>query len=204
MTSEENFEWLNQTKKEKSYSSDKAAPFSDYLENPEGKFVVAITKSQYVFYAKSRGDHAFMAVDIIKEIRPDLKMDAWGNSYDPDENFREHNVLIFGYPRYSLVSLPSKEMLSPNQYKELEKILLGVKEYNQNNPHNVWELFVEAPEETNIESGYYQTKIDELLTSLGNYVTDDYKTPNEKIIGKAISKDRELYNPFNWVLFCGK
>ena len=43
MTKEEYYEWLDQTKKSKSYFSDKTSPFSDYLENPEGKFVIAIT-----------------------------------------------------------------------------------------------------------------------------------------------------------------
>ena len=191
MTKEEYFEWLDRSRNGRGYFSNKGAPFSDYLKNPEGKFVIAITKSQYVFYAKLRGDHAFMAVDIIREIRPDMVIDEWGNSYNRDEDFRAHNILIFGYDHYSLVSLPSREMLSVEQYKELEQVLFNIKEYNEKNPNNVWELFVDAPEETNIKSGNYETKIDELLMLLENYITDDYEIPDEKIIGNPISKNKK-------------
>lgn len=192
MTTDEYFKRLDQARKNKSYFSNKASPFSDYLKSPEGKFVIAITKSQYVFYADTGGDHALMTVDIIKEIRPDLEIDGWGNSYNSDEDFREHNILIFGYKNFSLISLPKKEMLSIEQYEELKQILLNIKEYNEKNPYSVWELFIEAPKESNIESDYYETKIDELLTSLENYITEDYRTPSEIIVGKSISKGKKL------------
>lgn len=197
MTKEEYYEWLDQTKKSKSYFSDFSAPFSDYLEDPEGKFVIALTKSQYIFYAGIGGDHAFMAVDIIKAIRPDLDIDEWGNSFNKEEDFRSHNILIFGYSHYSLISLPDREKLSLEQYKELEQIILYIKEYNEKNPRNKWELFVDAPEKINIKSGNYETKIDELLMLLENYITEDYKVPEEIIIGKPISKKEDVQNNKN-------
>ena len=171
---------------------DRYDSFKDYLEAPEGKFVIAITKYQSVFCAEPVGDHAIMAADIIKEIRPDLEIDGWGNTIGSDDCYREHNIFIFGYPHYSLVCLPSREKISPEQYKELEEILQNIKEYNDKNPYNRWELDVDAPEETNIKSDNYETKIDELLMLLESYITDDYKAPQETIIGKPISKNEHL------------
>lgn len=162
------------------------SPFSDYIDNPDGKYVVTITKSQYVFYADFGNDHALMAAELTRRIRPDLKIDGWGNAYNREEDFRLHNIFIFGYPNYSLVSIPEKEMLSIEQFKELEKILLNIKEHNESKKNGVWELFIDAPLNTNIESGNYENKIDELLGKLENYITDDYEKQNEVIIGKKI------------------
>ena len=174
----------------KNYFSDPTASFSDYLNNPEGKYVIAITKSQYIFKADIVGeDHAVMAADIIRKIRPDLEIDGWGNSLNNQEDFREHNILIFGYPKYSYISLPEKEMLSPEQYKELEQILLNIKDYNEKKPYNRWGLDVDAPITSNIESGNYETNIDNLLMSLEDYITEDYKITQEKFIGKPISEN---------------
>ena len=167
---------------------DRYDSFKDYLEAPEGKFVIAITKYQSVFCAEPVGDHAIMAADIIKEIRPDLEIDGWGNTIGSDDCYREHNIFIFGYPHYSLVCLPSREKISPEQYKELEEILQNKKEYNDKNPYNRWKLDVGASEETNIKSDNYETKIDELLMLLESYITDDYKALQETIIGKPISQ----------------
>lgn len=186
MNNKEYFEWLAQSKKDKKYFSDMTSPFSDYIDNPDGKYVVTITKSQYVFYADYGNDHALMAAELIRRIRPDIKIDGWGNAYNHEEDFRYHNILIFGYPNYSLVSIPEKEMLSIEQFKELEKILLNIKEHNESKKNGVWELFIDAPLNTNIESGNYENKIDELLGKLENYITDDYEKPNEVIIGKKI------------------
>lgn len=186
MNNKEYFEWLDQSKKAKKYFSDMTSPFSDYIDNPDGKYVVTITKSQYVFYADFGNDHALMAAELIRRIRPDMKIDGWGNAYNREEDFRYHNILIFGYPNYSLVSIPEKEMLSIEQFKELEKILLNIKEHNESKKNGVWELFIDAPLNTNIESGNYENKIDELLDKLENYITDDYEKPNEVIIGKKI------------------
>lgn len=186
MNNKEYFEWLAQSKKDKKYFSDMTSPFSDYIDNPDGKYVVTITKSQYVFYADYGNDHALMAAELIRRIRPDIKIDGWGNAYNREEDFRYHNIIIFGYPNYSLVSIPEKEMLSIEQFKELEKILLNIKEHNESKKNGVWELFIDAPLNTNIESGNYENKIDELLGKLENYITDDYEKPNEVIIGKKI------------------
>lgn len=186
MNNKEYFEWLAQSKKDKKYFSDMTSPFSDYIDNPDGKYVVTITKSQYVFYADYGNDHALMAAELTRRIRPDIKIDGWGNAYNHEEDFRYHNILIFGYPNYSLVSIPEKEMLSIEQFKELEKILLNIKEHNESKKNGVWELFIDAPLNTNIESGNYENKIDELLGKLENYITDDYEKPNEVIIGKKI------------------
>lgn len=186
MNNKEYFEWLAQSKKDKKYFSDMTSPFNDYIDNPDGKYVVTITKSQYVFYADFGNDHALMAAELTRRIRPDLKIDGWGNAYNREEDFRLHNIFIFGYPNYSLVSIPEKEMLSIEQFKELEKILLNIKEHNENKEKRVWELFIDAPLNTNIESGNYENKIDELLGNLENYITDDYEKPNEVIIGKKI------------------
>lgn len=186
MNNKEYFEWLDQSKKDKKYFSDMTSPFSDYIDNPDGKYVVTITKSQYVFYADYGNDHALMAAELIRRIRPDIKIDGWGNAYNREEDFRYHNIIIFGYPNYSLVSIPEKEMLSIEQFKELEKILLNIKEHNESKKNGVWELFIDAPLNTNIESGNYENKIDELLGKLENYITDDYEKPNEVIIGKKI------------------
>ncbi len=186
MNNKEYFEWLAQSKKDKKYFSDMTSPFSDYIDNPDGKYVVTITKSQYVFYADYGNDHALMAAELIRRIRPDIKIDEWGNAYNREEDFRYHNIFIFGYPNYSLVSIPEKEMLSIEQFKELEKILLNIKEHNESKKNGVWELFIDAPLNTNIESGNYENKIDELLDKLENYITDDYEKPNEVIIGKKI------------------
>ena len=192
MNNKEYFEWLAQSKKDKKYFSDMTSPFNDYIDNPDGKYVVTITKSQYVFYADYGNDHALMAAELIRRIRPDLKIDGWGNAYNREEDFRLHNIFIFGYTNYSLVSIPDKEMLSIEQFKELEKILLNIKENNENKEKRVWELFIDAPLNTNIESGNYENKIDELLDKLENYITDDYEKPNEVIIGKKISKKNTL------------
>ena len=198
MTREEYLERLNQTRKNNSRCSSKDESFSDYLENPDGKFVIAITKSQSVFYSKTYAiDHAYMVADIIKEIRPDLIIDGWGNTHNKDEDFREHNIIIFGYPGFSLLSIPSKEMLSPEQYKELEEILQNIKEYNEKKPFNRWELLVDAPIESNIESRNYEKDIDKLLMSLEDYTTKDYKAPEEEIIGKQISENKNLENKIN-------
>ena len=186
MNNKEYFEWLAQSKKDKKYFSDMTYPFSDYIDNPDGKYVVTITKSQYVFYADYGNDHALMAAELTRRIRPDIKIDGWGNAYNREEDFRYHNILIFGYPNYSLVSIPEKEMLSIEQFKELEKILLNIKEHNESKKNGVWELFIDAPLNTNIESGNYENKIDELLGKLEKYITDDYEKPNEVIIGKKI------------------
>lgn len=186
MNNKEYFEWLAQSKKDKKYFSDMTSPFSDYIDNPDGKYVVTITKSQYVFYADFGNDHALMAAELTRRIRPDIKIDGWGNAYNREEDFRLHNIFIFGYPNYSLVSIPEKEMLSIEQFKELEKILLNIKEHNESKKNGVWELFIDAPLNTNIESGNYENKIDELLDKLENYITDDYEKPNEVIIGKKI------------------
>lgn len=186
MNNKEYFEWLAQSKKDKKYFSDMTSPFNDYIDNPDGKYVVTITKSQYVFYADFGNDHALMAAELIRRIRPDLKIDGWGNAYNREEDFRLHNIFIFGYPNYSLVSIPEKEMLSIEQFKELKKILLNIKEHNESKKNGVWELFIDAPLNTNIESGNYENKIDELLDKLENYITDDYEKPNEVIIGKKI------------------
>ena len=133
MNNKEYFEWLAQSKKDKKYFSDMTSPFNDYIDNPDGKYVVTITKSQYVFYADFGNDHALMAAELTRRIRPDLKIDGWGNAYNREEDFRLHNIFIFGYPNYSLVSIPEKEMLSIEQFKELEKILLNIKEHNDMN-----------------------------------------------------------------------
>ncbi len=186
MNNKEYFEWLAQSKKDKKYFSDMTSPFSDYIDNPDGKYVVTITKFQYVFYADYGNDHALMAAELTRRIRPDIKIDGWGNAYNHEEDFRYHNILIFGYTNYSLVSIPEKEMLSIEQFKELEKILLNIKEHNESKKNGVWELFIDAPLNTNIESGNYENKIDELLDKLENYITDDYEKPNEVIIGKKI------------------
>lgn len=186
MNNKEYFEWLAQSKKDKKYFSDMTSPFNDYIDNPDGKYVVTITKSQYVFYADFGNDHALMAAELTRRIRPDIKIDGWGNAYNREEDFRLHNIFIFGYPNYSLVSIPEKEMLSIEQFKELEKILLNIKEHNESKKNGVWELFIDAPLNTNIESGNYENKIDELLDKLENYITDDYEKPNEVIIGKKI------------------
>ncbi len=199
MTKDEYLEYLEQSRKyleliknKRSYYSNKATPFIEYLEDPESKYVIAITKSQYVFSANLIGNHTLMTFDIIKRIRPDLKIDECENSYDVAENFREYNILIFGFNHFSLISIPSKEKLSIEQYKELEEILLNIKEYNKKNPNDVWKLFVEAPKKSNIEIGYYENRIDKLLALLENYITDDYKIPEEIIVGRPISKDKKL------------
>ena len=195
MINAEYYKKILEERSEHSYYDDFNTPFSEYIKSPDGKLVITITKCQYVFDAEPSGDHALMAVDLIRKIRPDLKIDDWGNAYNRDEDFREHNIFLFGYRNFSLVSLPKSEMLSVEQYNKLEEILLNIKEYNERQSksyRSIWELFIDAPENSGIKSGNYETRIDELLEDLKNYITDDYVKPNEEIIGTSLSIGKEI------------
>ena len=178
-----------------SYYNEFDTPFNEYMKYPDGKYVIAITKCQYVFNAKLDGDHAFMATDLIRAVRPDLEVDDWGNPYNGEENFSEHNVFLVGYNNYSLLSIPEKEMLSIEQYNKIEEILLDIKENNERkikNGRSIWELFIDAPKNMNLESGNYENRIDEALEALKNYVTENYEKPNEVIVGTPLSKNKKL------------
>ena len=152
-------------------------------------------KSQYIFNADISEDHAIMAANLIRKIRPDLKIDVWGNPYNQDEDFREHNIFIFGYKNYALVSIPSREMLSTEQFKKIEEVLLNIKEINEQRKNyggRIWELHIIFPKDIKLDSSNYEDKIDEVIEALKNYINDNYEKSNEIIIGSTISNNKKL------------
>lgn len=195
MTNEEYRKMIDKIKMKHSYFNDPKAPFSEYVTSPEGKFVITITKSQYVFKTSLYGDHVDMTVDLIKKIRPDLIIDDWGNAVNREEDFERRNVFLFGYPYYTTICIPRMEMLSPEQYIELETIINEIKNYNlkrKERNQSVWELYIEFPESLGIKCENFENKEDEALDILRRYITEDYKKPNEVIIGKSISKSKKI------------
>ena len=189
-------EFFDMMKKEgKRYFSDNTTPFKEYIDRPEGKFVIAISKSQYVIKAAFYGDHALMAADMIRVMRPDLKIDGWGNAINRDEDFRDHNVFLFGYKNYTLLCLPNRELLSLEQFENIKEILLNIKDHNSSikNPYvNKWELLVDDNRLIRIDGPKNETDIDSIIEQLEKYITDDYIKTDEVIIGKSISKNKSL------------
>lgn len=181
---------------EPSYLNDPTASFSDFINNPAGnKFVIVITKNQYVFNASSTGDHVYMVADLIRKIRPNLETADMRDVFDLDEKFGENNVLVFGFPDYTLISIPEEEMLSVEQYEIIEGMLHNIKEENEkkkNTSSSPWELFIEAPKQLELNGDHLETKIDEVLERLRNYVIDEYEKPDEVIIGRPLSKGKKL------------
>ena len=181
---------------EPSYINDPTAPFSEFVDNPQGnKFVIAITKSQYVFTAGPGGDHVYMAADLIRTIRPDLETADTRDVFDLDEKFGEHNILVFGFPNFMLLSLPEREMLSFEQYEIIEEMLLNLREDNEkkkNTSREPWELIIEAPDYLGIDGGHFETRIDEVLERLRSHIIDDYEKPDEIIIGRPLSKGKRI------------
>lgn len=177
-----------------SYLEDPTAPFSDFINNPAGnKFVIVITKNQYVFNACSGGDHVYMAAGLIRAINPSLETADTRDVFDLDEKFGEHNVLVFGFPNYTLLAIPEKEMLSVEQFEIIEEMLHNIREKNEKNKNtnrSTWELFIEAPNHLGLNGEHFE--FDEVLEKLRGYVTDEYERPDEVIIGRPLSKGKRL------------
>lgn len=181
------------------YFGDKTAPFSDYLADPKGKFAIAITKKQYVFNADPYRSHDSLGIELIKTIRPDLETDSWGNAYNPKQDFRNRNVIMYGYPHYLLINLPSLELLSIDQYEEIKKMCLEIRDYNEKvrETHNgeEWELLIGDSNLIHIEGTKYphtSEAIDSIVSQLEKYITDDLTDSNEVIIGRELSKNKSL------------
>lgn len=165
-------------------------PFSDYMKNARGKFAIVITKSQYAIVVDGF-THEGMVADLIKKTRPDIEIDVWGNALNPSESYLNGNVAIVGYPEFVQLELPNSEYLSFEQFECIKNILLDIKKYNDNNHERGYgrdyELMVFSNEYynqlANIETDYYQNKIDELIRQLEKCVSNEVKIPNEVIIG---------------------
>ena len=182
-----------------SYFSDYSAPFSDYMDNPDGKFAIAITKKQYAFNAHPLKSHDSLGIELIKAIRPDLETDSWGNSLNSDEDFRGQNVIAYGYPHYLLINLPELKLLSRGQYEEVKKILLDVRDYNENIDREghgqKYELLVADSDLIKLSGTKWpknSEEIDSIISQLEKYITDDISETNEVIIGRELSKKKTL------------
>lgn len=193
MTEEEWRKWKQDAEyASRTYFSDKTTPFSEYMANPKGKFAIAVTKKQYAFNADPYKSHDSLGIELIKTIRPDIETDSWGNAIDDKKDFRDHNVIMYGYPHYILINLPSAELLSLNQYEEIKKICLDVKEYNkkvrETHTGEECEFLIADSKLIPLEGTKYPKKdedIDSIISQLEKYITDELVDSNEVIIGKS-------------------
>ena len=200
MNSKEYFEMLERDAiNSRNYFTDHSVPFSDYVADPKGKFAIAITKKQYAINAHPSKSHDNLCVELIKTIRPDLETDSWGNSLNSDEDFRGQNVIAYGYPHYLLINLPELKLLSYDQYEEVKKILLDVRDYNENIDREghgqKYELLVADSDLIKLSGTKWpknSEEIDSIISQLEKYITDDISETNEVIIGKAFSKSKTL------------
>ena len=200
MNSKEYFEMLERDEiNSRNYFTDHSVPFSDYVADPKGKFAIAITKKQYAINAHPSKSHDNLCVELIKTIRPDLETDSWGNSLNTDEDFRGQNVIAYGYPHYLLINLPELKLLSHDQYEEVKKILLDVRDYNENIDREghgqKYELLVADSDLIKLSGTKWpknSEEINSIISQLEKYITDDISETNEVIIGKAFSKSKTL------------
>lgn len=200
MNQREFFEMIERDKiNSHNYYTDHTASFSDYIANPDGKFAIAITKKQYALNAHPSHSHDSLAIELIKAIRPDLEIDSWGNAINQNEDFRGHNVIAYGYPHFLLINLPELELLSINQYEEIKRMLLDVREYNENidkiGHGQKYELLISDSELIKISGTKMPTtsdEIDSIIKQLEGFITDDYVETNEVIIGKSFSLSKTI------------
>ena len=80
-----------------------ATPFSEYLKNGREKFSCVITKSQYTIEIGKIYTHEGMVKDLIQKTRPDIEIDNWGNALNENESYINSNIIIVGYPGYTLI-----------------------------------------------------------------------------------------------------
>ena len=168
-------------------SNDYIIPFSQYIKNMQGKYAIAITKIQYAMIIGGL-THEGMAAKLMKSIRPDIKMDDWGNAINPLESYNNGNIMILGYPYYMQIELPHMELLSHEQFEKLKSILLEIKNYNDSNIKfgKKFGLLVIGGYLMRIETKEYQDNIDDLINELSFYVQENEFIPNEVIIGEKI------------------
>ena len=164
-------------------------PFNKFICSPNYKSTVAVTKSQSASIVSEGRTHDEMRVTLIKNIRPDIKIDSWGNAINPNESFYNGNLFVLSEPSGTLVELSKQELLSAEQFECLKEILLLIKDYNETIKNRgygrIYTLTVlNLNDNIDIKSGDYEQNIDELITLLGNNITDDYELANEVIIGR--------------------
>ena len=172
-------------------------PFEEYLKQPRkyGKFVGAITKSQYALLTNYL-THDDMVKELKKKIRPDVLTDGWGNAINDNENFMNSNVLFCGYEGYFQMELPMVDMLSQEQFDYVKNILNGLKEFNKKIDEQgygtKYEINVFGVGNVQVEWENYDGKIDELLDKLKCYVKKPENIEKETIIGKPLIRDNKV------------
>lgn len=164
-------------------------PFNKFICSTNYKSVIAITKRQCATLVAQGITHDEMRTTLIKKIRPDIKIDCWGNAINPSQSFNNGNLFVLSEPSGTLVELSKQELLSAEQFECLKEILLLIKEYNETIKNRGYGSFynlivLNLNDNIDIKSGDYEQNIDELITLLGNNITDDYELANEVIIGR--------------------
>lgn len=171
-----------------SFDGNYAKPFSEYLEERSRKCVCFITKSQYIIKTSYYTIHEEMISDLIKQIRPDIQVDFFGNPINGSEPFNNSNIIITGYPGYLSVMLPQTELFSTEQFDSLKQVLLDVKKYNSNRSIRPYELYVSGNGSIKVKWKDYENDIDELIENLSKYISNNVKISKEIILGESFDK----------------
>ena len=171
----------------KKEENENTVPFGECLDNTKDKFVAIISRYQYA--TKVGGImHEDMTKKLIESVRPDLKMDSWGNVLDPNQKYTNDSIVIYGQPGYISIELPEKELLSGGQFECLKEVLLAIKDKNNQDYGYKYETVVYGNGIIDIPGEDYGKRIDDLINKLRHYVTNDIKITHEPevIIGKKL------------------
>lgn len=188
----------NDIVRNKDYEGDFSLPFNEYINRSTNynKFVAVITKNQYAIEVNGF-THEAMTSDLIKRTRPDIKVDVWGNALNPDEAYSNGNIIIAGYPYYILIELPKKTLLSVQQFECLKDVLLDVQAFNKVNKERGYgrdfKLECIGSELIKIDTdNSYESRIDELIGYLSNFVIENVEHSDEVIIGTKFECELDL------------
>ncbi len=168
--------------------------FDEHIKHNRGKYVIVVTKSQYAIRRDEErriATHNDLIHTLITKTRPDLEVDYWGNALNSNERYTDSNIIIYGKPHYFQMELPKKELLSPKQFEELEKMLNTLKNENKKIDEKgygtKYEVKVFGSDLINIDSKKdYDDEIDTLIDNLKGYVKEPKDIKEEVIIGKPL------------------
>lgn len=168
--------------------------FSNYLKENKGKFVAVITPRQYAIEIDKHFSHEEMLSDLVSKIRPNMKMDEWGNALDSNEDYRNDTVTILGYPGYMQIEYPLRELITPQQYSYLRNILVAIREYNKHVDETTgtkYEILAFGFGFVDLEAQYYKDNIDELINKIAPFVENNYFIGDEVIIGEPLEENEK-------------
>ena len=176
-------------------NNDFATPFSEFLESENKKYVIFISRRQYAIEIDKSYAHEYMTKDLVKQTRPDEKIDDFGNPIDPNNAFYNDTIVLLGYrePFYMQIEFPRRDKITKEQFECLKRIISDVEKHRANHKDDSeFKVFAFGNNNFNLEAKDYTDNLAELIDNCEKEIVDNDYLLDEVIIGKEIKAKTQL------------